>query len=343
MDSFGVDHIATKITKSPSVKLDLVQDDQLSLLWGFIQDPFCAGVHLAPPCGTSSRAREIALEGRKAPRPLRNKLSPDGVAGLSEKEAIRVFHANKLYGVTAEIFAYCCKNGIPASVENPARSWMWETTFWREITDHLSFFETFCHHCMYGSNRKKWTKFVHSFAQMKHVSALCDGRHTHLPWGFNEAGKFSTSDETAYPWKLCKAIAEAYFNAWLAYGVIGSPQELSEVVNQFKLQLAQSYAGKQSRKKIPPLVKEFKDFVTLEGPSGLLPHEKICNKWNIPLQFHVTPAARTLPAGARLLRVQNVGVGADPSEADSNERVGADPPEVDSYEGPLCKAVFGVP
>ena len=70
--------------------------------------------------------------------------------------------------------------------------------------------------------------------------------------------------------------------------------------------------------------------MTLEGPGGLLPHEKICNEWNIPLQFHVTPAARTLPAGARLLRVQNVGVGADTSEADSNE-------------GPLCKAVFGVP
>ena len=63
--------------------------------------------------------------------------------------------------------------------------------------------------------------------------------------------KFSASDETAYPWKLCKAIAEAYFDAWLAYGVIGAPQELSEVVNQFELQLAQSYAGKQSRKKIP--------------------------------------------------------------------------------------------
>ena len=43
------------------------------------------------------------------------------------------------------------------------------------------FFKTFCHHCMYGSN---WTKFC----QMKQVSALCDGRHAHLPCSFNEAG-----------------------------------------------------------------------------------------------------------------------------------------------------------
>ncbi|CAJ1339587.1 unnamed protein product [Effrenium voratum] len=93
-DSFGVDHKIHKQAKSPVVKLDLVQNDQLALLWSFVEDPACAGVHLAPPCGTSSRAREIVLEGRKAPRPLRNETCPDGIPSLQGSEKVRVFQAN---------------------------------------------------------------------------------------------------------------------------------------------------------------------------------------------------------------------------------------------------------
>ena len=152
MDSFGVDHIATKISPGN-----------------------CAG--------------------RPESSALRNKLFPDGVAGLSKREATRVFHANKLYGNTCEIFAYCCKNGLPASVENPARSWMWETTFGGSLrTTLLSPLHVWV-------ESEKWTNFVHSFAQMKQVSALCDDRHTHLPWGFNEAVRVWNSLVFSSLWK----------------------------------------------------------------------------------------------------------------------------------------------
>ena len=43
-----------------------------------------------PPCGTSSRAREIALAGRKAPRPLRAAGYADGLPDLVGRDALRI-------------------------------------------------------------------------------------------------------------------------------------------------------------------------------------------------------------------------------------------------------------
>ena len=342
-DSFGVDHKIHKQAKSPVVKLDLVQDDQLDLLWSFVEDPACAGVHLAPPCGTSSRAREIVLGGRKAPRPLRNETFPDGLPSLQGSEKDRVFQANRLYYITGAIFGRCTQLGVPASVENPARSWMWETSFWLDGVGATTFYETCCHHCMYGSNRKKWTKFVHNFVELSGVSALCDGTHEHLPWGFSHDGNFSTSEETAYPWKLCKALSHAYAAAWFAYGAVGAPLELEAVVNQHELQLAQSYAYKQTRKRIPPLVKEFREIVVLQGPSSLLPVNKLDSDWTIPLQFKQNPEVKVLPSGSRMLRVQNTGGQAGPSEGNKLEKAAQFDASFDDTLEPDCEAVFGVP
>ncbi|CAJ1339650.1 unnamed protein product, partial [Effrenium voratum] len=230
-----------------------------------------------------------------------------------------------------------------AAMRDKFASWMWETSFWLDSVGATTFYETYCHHCMYGSNRKKWTKFVHNFVELSGVSALCDGTHEHLPWGYSHDGNFSTSEETAYPWKLCKALSHAYAAAWFAYGAIGAPLELEAVVNQHELQLAQSYANKQTRKRIPPLVKEFREIVVLQGPSSLLPVDKLDSDWAIPLQFKQNPEVKVLPSGSRMLRVQNTGGQAGPSEGNELEKAALFDSSFDDTLEPDCEAVFGVP
>ena len=55
-------------------------------------------VHIAPPCGTSSRARERPMSaGEWGPPPLRSSSHPWGLPFLSPKDRRRVEQANILY------------------------------------------------------------------------------------------------------------------------------------------------------------------------------------------------------------------------------------------------------
>ena len=87
--------------------------------------PGLAAVWLAPPCGTSSRAREIPLLWEDEPRPLRSVECPEGLPGLGPSDAERAAKANELYRLTARIWDFCCENGIVVIIENPYRSFFW--------------------------------------------------------------------------------------------------------------------------------------------------------------------------------------------------------------------------
>ena len=57
-------------------------------------------VHMAPPCGAASRARERWVktkDGRPCPRPLRSTRYPLGLPFLREYEQAKVDSANKIY------------------------------------------------------------------------------------------------------------------------------------------------------------------------------------------------------------------------------------------------------
>ena len=119
--------------------------------------------------------------------------------------------------------------------------------------------ETYFHHCMYGSKRRKYTKLLH--INCKHLCALakqCNGRHWRLPWGYNH-GRWATHAETAYPNGLCRAYASCFRNYLLSTGHLEpsvSLQMTNMPVNNVKLN--QIGSGKQPRgKALPPLVSEF--------------------------------------------------------------------------------------
>ena len=166
-DSVGVDHQVGKCLIAPIIKLDLQDPEAQKLLRDMLDNPNCVYVHLAPPCGTASRARTIP-QGR-APEPARSDVHPDGLPGLKSE-----------------------------SCKNPGRSFMWDTIFWKNEVGHLEPLHTLFHHCMWGGTRRKLTRLVHNAAQLNQLKVLCCGeseRHIHEPWGRLEAGGWATSQK----------------------------------------------------------------------------------------------------------------------------------------------------
>ena len=102
--SIGVDAHVTKRVKSPVVRLDLTSEHGLALLWRILQQDNVAAVHLGPPCGTSSRARDIRRRFGSDPKPLRSVVHPDGLPWLQGLDPKRVASANTLYDITGQIF-----------------------------------------------------------------------------------------------------------------------------------------------------------------------------------------------------------------------------------------------
>ena len=91
-------------------------------------------VHMAPPCGTASEARNITVsaedraKGAPQPKPLRYAQYPWGIPGLNEFDQMKVEKANIIYQFCIDIMIWCCLQTppVPFTVENPSRSWIWQ-------------------------------------------------------------------------------------------------------------------------------------------------------------------------------------------------------------------------
>ena len=74
-DALGLDHIIDKSrVKGPVSKIDLCKKENQNLVMQWLDEGKADAVMLAPPCGTSSRAREIPIKdarGRSKPAPSR--------------------------------------------------------------------------------------------------------------------------------------------------------------------------------------------------------------------------------------------------------------------------------
>eukprot|EP00434_Breviolum_minutum_P016188 symbB.v1.2.014264.t1/scaffold1033.1/size247163/2 len=80
------------------VYLDLRLAESWQLLQRLVSQHSVIWVHIAPPCGTASRARERPLRGNYwGPKPLRSSDSPWGLNNLSGKDRAKVDSANAIY------------------------------------------------------------------------------------------------------------------------------------------------------------------------------------------------------------------------------------------------------
>ena len=287
--SLAVDKVASPLARAPIVTLDLCQPGSLAILLNLIERACVAGIHLAPPCGTSSRARELP----NGPPPLRSLEFPDGLPSLSGLDALRVKQANELYRVSALIYSLCCKKGILCLIENPRRSHYWSTRDVAALGGDYSLYAS-CHHCMMGSKRRKATMLLANFPRVCLLRLMCDGSH---PWG-NIGQKFATASETAYPPLMCALIAQAFHKELLHAGVLPDSDNLHESAPSLA-RAASVAVGKQPKvKSLPPLMPEYACVVKVTCAPSALPASASSRvagpQWGI-LRAASQGAARQIP------------------------------------------------
>lgn len=196
--------------------------------------------HCAPSCGTASRARGRKMQGvplHMQPRSLRSDEFPDGLQDLTEKEQLRVDSANASYEATAELILLLVGWGVSVSIENPANSLFWKTSWIARLLQKLpGGHDTILDHCMHGGARDKTTRFwsynpLRPEENMLSSLALrCDGNHAHKSWKpsvKDGVAFFPTKEEAAYPTVLCERLA-SIFLCWAKARNLEGPQDFLE-------------------------------------------------------------------------------------------------------------------
>ena len=331
VESFGIDHEVGKAIATVK-KLDLTMSRDQDIFRQWLKSPLVAGIFWAPPCGTCSLARNIQLRdsyGRKIPGPvpLRSPEFPEGLMGLKSKDRIRVSAANKLYEFMGMMIEEAIARGLIVVVENPRSSLFWQTRFWKVVAKHFSY--TSHQACAYGGERPKWTVLAWNHHRFSHINLCCTGEspsHVHKPWGIVHSDRgthFSTSEETAYPRGLARAIAKAFADILVQHGW-SPPHEFFQVhTADIPLKTMRAIANIQPKaSRIPPVVREHKQVVIVRGPADSLnrmPVESM-QRLKVPLDIptECESALRVLPEGAQLLRVTPLrsmgGIAAKPSQ-----------------------------
>ena len=315
--SLGVDAHVTKQVKAPVLRLDLTTDHGVQLLWKILDHPRVVAVHLGPPCGTSSRARDIRRHSGPDPKPLRSRMHPDGLPSLTGTDLQWVLSANALYKLSAEIFQWCTLHGILCSLENPARSYMWDTSFLKALDGQtqLAMHAVYFHHCMYNAPRKKRTKLLCNHPTFTGLALDCTGDHELLPWG-RQHNKWATSLEVEYPHALCVAMARLCKRLLLQNSVQDVPAQLLGDDSVSLVQSSRAALGKQPRgKRLRPLVREFAGILRIKGPQ-----DAVCSlptlvntHLTIPSSCTSDPCVHSLPKYAKRIKPpMKMGVDAGP-------------------------------
>ena len=275
--------------------LDLSLDSSWEYLRWICQEFPVRWVHAAPPCGTSSRARERP----GGPPPLRDSYTPWGKPALSGLSAARVQAANILYLALHNFLQFLDAHNIHWSVENPANSVLWELEPYQEliISHHKVDMQT----CAFGGPRPTWKAFVTSLAAFRALGLRCPGNHEHLSYGRKRlpSGQthFATSEEAVYPRELCRQMVQ------LVSRELHIPLlELQTAPSQAHLFAAA--AGRQARGHRRPLVlSEFQSVFTQDCPQ--LPP--------VDIKRRVLPNDLGLQPGIKLLSYSLKGAGDDKS------------------------------
>ena len=203
--------------KAPVVQLDVTKAEHRKFLLELIVTRRPGHVHMAPPCGTSSRARDkqvpkrLRAQGAPNPPPLRSEEHPNGLPSLTGLNKEKVVMANILYLFCTQVANLCIDTGVGFTIENPTNSYMWMTAPFVGLLSRPEVLAVEMDLCMHGSARNKSQKLVTNCPEVNEMSKKCDASHTHLSWGAMKIGKkwhFATKDECAYPVLWCKNLVK---------------------------------------------------------------------------------------------------------------------------------------
>ena len=297
--ALGVDRPAGKTrTVGPCVRLDQTQVEAQRIVLDIIKAGRVLYVHMAPPCGTASRAREKPIppgrraEGAPQPKPLRSAQFPGGLPTLQGADLARVEAANTLYAFVAETALLCAEHHATVSIENPRNSWMWSLPALRRLVD-AGWKDILFQHCMHGGCRPKWTRWRTNSPAFVPLALSCDGGHEHLAFDVRPGPRgwsFDTSEEAAYPPRLCANIARCVLDLARAAGV-----DTTRVVPNLHMQ--RSYTGRQHRLRSGvATVPEYANSVTV-----------LCGAAPSPPGGLRLPPSGARPAGARGIGIVQLG------------------------------------
>ena len=264
--AFGIDHQKCKNRVGPCVVMDLTKKSSRAFISTMLHTGRVAAVPMAPPCGTSSRARERPLPARlkrlgvPEPKPLRSAQHPLGFPWLRGTDRVRVNLANECYTTVAIVFTICVELMIAVFIENPANSRMWDVPCIRKLFDLPGVYFTKFHACMHGGTRDKLTALLHTCPQLCRLEVRCDKQHQHQPWTVSRSiqggWKFDTSSEAEYPMLMCSRMASAFAEFAISQGwvVHPEPNKVSAaklIPSQWKVAAGRQPRGRKSRSILP--------------------------------------------------------------------------------------------
>ena len=254
------------------LEADLTNKEEVSSFLDFVRLKArqVAYIHMAPPCGTASRARGKRLKFLKAhnikePTPLRDDSFPDGFHWLSGSDKIRTEVANILYENTATIARIAIEMSIAFCIENPSNSLMWKTAPFESLLQDFTFLKFIhFHNCAHGGTRDKRTAFLTNVNWFDSLQVFCNRQHTHAPWTptiVNGRAVFPTHSEAAYPEVLCQRISSLVRQEMFTRGAL----EIADLQQQVSVpgkSLNRVVLGALPRgKHIKPLVSEYGTYV----------------------------------------------------------------------------------
>ena len=223
LGSIDDDKVRKSGAYSSIVQLDLRNLEHRNLVAEWMQSPLFCWLHLAPVCGTASRAREIQRHWSD-PKPLRSNDYPHGLPDLSEKDMTRVIIANDLFAYSCKLFQDAAARNILVTMENPSNSYFWLTDGFTRLRQSVALTITDFQACMYGGKRPKWSRLVGNFDELSQINARCDNLHQHDPWRFAKADDgshvWATSLESKYPKQLRIAIVQCILQALHRQGAV---------------------------------------------------------------------------------------------------------------------------
>ena len=311
--AYGIDHQKCKNRVGPCVVMDLTKSSSKKFLRQVISSGKVGAVPMAPPCGTSSRARERPIPRRlrrlgvPQPKQLRSAQHPLGFPWLRGTDAIRVRLANACYQTVAEVFELCVMLGIPAFIENPATSRMWDVPCIKKLFKLKGVHFTKFHACMHGGDRDKLTGLLHNCAPLCELALRCDGGHHHRPWSVSRSlqggWKFDTSSEAEYPMLLCSRVARLFSEAALAAGWSVSPEPRAVSCSKKIPSAWKVAAGKQPRgRRAQMLLPEDGQVVAVTATSTQ--DVRILSKWTGRSDSELVVNSLVFPKGTRLIHYQ---------------------------------------
>ena len=316
LDATGVDWKKNRHQPTiPILNVDLTTEQGQQFIMSLLQDETLLYVHMGPPCGTFTRARERPIPewqrrwDAPCPGPLRSDDRPEGLSPrhLTPLDSLKVHKGNVIAEFCAKVASFCIEHNKFFSIENPTGSLLWKLPCYIELLSRPGVASVDFHACMWGSRRNKRTSFVTNMPQLEVLRKECpnDGSHEHAPWGLKWEGrwKFATQEECDYPVELCTGIASAAADATDAPPADTPPTRRKQKSKHGPAQAAERAAvGRQSRRHPrPDAVPERQPPTQFPVPTRELA-ENLRGRTG-PVRETFAAGSVVIPAGARLLRV----------------------------------------